>query len=105
MSATISSKTSYIPGARRHVEFNFALDNSYATGGYSITAANLGLKTIKRLTAEPKSGYVFSYDYTNKKLIVYQGDNTNAAAAPGVEVSSTTDLSAVTGIRCIASGN
>lgn len=46
-------------------------DNSYATGGESLTAADLGFQpnvTIVQLTAHPASGFHFEYDYTNKKL-------------------------------------
>lgn len=49
-------------------------DSSYATGGESLTPADLGFDTnvvIVQLTAHTAAGYQFEYDYTNKKLKAY----------------------------------
>lgn len=49
------------------------MDNSYATGGLSLTAAALGFPsnaTIISLSAHPKNGYTGEYDIANSKLIV-----------------------------------
>lgn len=61
------------------VPMTITLDNSYPTGGYPLDidqkVVDLGLTSIKptnvALVTEQKSGYVFEYDRTNKKLKVY----------------------------------
>lgn len=80
-----------------------ALDNSYPTGG---EAVDLGSnERIDRLEVTGgKSGYQFSWDSANQKLIVYQGDNTNAAAAPAVQVPNATDLSALSALEFVGFG-
>lgn len=84
----------------------FDLDNSYATGGYALTAATLGFTATPKLVVIPNnSGYSFEYDYTNAKLKVFYADNNNASDGPQIEVPNTTDLSAITGVRVIAWGN
>ena len=80
-----------------------ALDSSYPTGGESLTAAMLGLSTVVFLIAQPTSGYVFEYNYTDSKLLAYYG-NYDAADGVLIDVPDTTDLSAVTGIRLFAIG-
>jgi hypothetical protein len=83
-----------------------SLDASYPTGGYSLTPTQLGVGlSVRWVMAAPKNGYFFEYDYANSKLKVFQGDNANAAAAPGIEVANTTSLVAVTGVRVLAYGN
>lgn len=67
----------------------------YATGGVPVTAADLGLGSVVFVDAPVAAGYTFEYDYVNSKLKAFRGDNPNAAAAPGVEVSNAVDLSAV----------
>lgn len=54
-------------------------DSSYATGGESISAANLDMATIHHLVAEAEDGYNYRYDYTNSKLLVY-----GSTAHPGI---------------------
>lgn len=70
-------------------------DSSYPTGGEALTAADFGLSSIVWAHASNASGYVFSYDYTNSKLLAYRGDNDNAADAPMIEVANAVNLSAV----------
>lgn len=91
-------------GPLKIVTGTFDFDTSYPTGGEDITgifnkfASTLGCEFF------PRNGYTFTTDYTNKKVLAYQGDNTNAAAAPGVQVPNTTNLSTLTGVRFIAWG-
>lgn len=79
-------------------------DSSYATGGEDMAPSALGLQVIDHIDPEISSGgYVVRFSRANKKLQAFQGDNTNAAAAPLVEVANTTNLSAVT-VRLVAMG-
>ena len=104
VTATIINGRAESFGSRRVVIADLAFDSSYPTGGESVLPGLLGMQTIDFLLAEPAGGYSFEYHHTNQKLLARQGDNTNAAAAPSVEVPDTTDLSAVTGVRVIAIG-
>ena len=58
-------------GSETKMEYTVGFDSSYASGGESLTAANVGLTSIHRVSAAPKSGYVFAYDYSANKLRVY----------------------------------
>jgi hypothetical protein len=79
-----------------------ALDSSYPTGGEAI---DLSLnERIDVLICENHTGYMFKWDADNQKLLVYRGDNTNAAAAPGVQVTAAVDLSALTVVNFIGVG-
>lgn len=66
------------------------LDNSYPTGGWAITPKDVGLGTSGDILGVnvigAPSGYKFEYDLVNDKLMAFQGDNPNAAAAPGVQL-------------------
>lgn len=44
-----------------------------------------------------KAGYFYEYDKVNKKIIVRQGDNTNAAAAPFIQLAAAAYPAGVTG--------
>lgn len=79
-----------------------AFDSSYPTGGEAVDLANN--ERIDVLIAQG-NGYTFKLDSANQKLIAYQGDNTNAAAAPGIEVANAANLAAVTGVPFIAIGH
>lgn len=82
-----------------------AFDTSYATGGMALTFAQLGY-TIqpRRVFIPPKQGYTFEYVMSTQKVIVYQGDNTNAAAAPGIEVANATSLVALAAVPVHSQG-
>lgn len=75
-------------------------DNSYATGGESLTPALLGLATIDYLKANPSAtGYVFNYDYAANKILALRGAGTGAVLA---EETAAVDLSAtVTRVQAI----
>lgn len=81
-----------------------AFDSSYAVGGESLTASDLNLRGVSFLLVAPKNGYVFEYDYANRKLKAYYGDNNNASDGPLIEVPNTTNLSTVTGAKFLAFG-
>ena len=78
--------------------YDVTFDSSYATAGESLTASDVGLKTIEQLivhgpaAAAAGTTAVFpKYDYTNSKLQAFWGNAGSASTAP--EVTSTTDLS------------
>jgi hypothetical protein len=97
-------KTNGLETKRMHA-YNVSLDSSYPTGGEVIAPGDVGLTRIDEcLPATGTLGYQFEWDQTNKKLIVYQGDNTNAAAAPGIQVPNTTNLAALVNILCLFFG-
>lgn len=96
-------------------------DNSYPTGGESVTAAQFGLQSIDMVVLSGSGGYIAEYDYTNNKIKVLtpaaphsHTENTaaayvqNATTAENVaeaasEVANATDLSAVT-VRAMVVG-
>lgn len=56
-------------------DFTVAFDSSYATGGESLSAANMALSSVHSVTCEDEDGYTAQYDYTNSKLLMYAADN------------------------------
>lgn len=107
MALTIDSFTRTVFGNKRAVICNVDFDDSYPTGGESLTPTNLGLRKIDWLEAQPTGGYVFQYDYTNQKLLAYQQTDpadTGGADVPLAQAGSTEDLSGVTDVRVFALG-
>lgn len=105
MALTVSAVRRTVYGNRRIVIANITFDSSYATGGESLTASDLGLTTIDHVSPGVSTGgYVTVYDHTNSKLLALYGDNNNAADGPLIDVASTTDLSAVV-VRVQVTGN
>ena len=71
MALTISNTEATL-GNKLSVLADVAFDNSYAIGGESITANNVGLSTIEKLMIDPCQGYSFEWDKTNGKIKVFQ---------------------------------
>lgn len=46
------------------------------------------LQTINLQDAGSADGFLYKFDEANQKIRIYQGDNTNASAAPAVELGS-----------------
>lgn len=91
MAATIStavgSRTGpQVPGSRRRVLFTLTGDTSYPTGGYTVSAASLGLQAIDAVLV---SG---SADVTGTWIPVWTGSKVKLFSALGTEVASTTDV-------------
>lgn len=65
---------------------------TYPAGGVPLTAAKLGtpneIVSLVFLDAANANGFLYKWDKANNKLRIYQGDNTNAAAAPAVELAT-----------------
>lgn len=78
-------------------------DASYPTGGESIStpATILGMDTVHFAIISPSGGYVFTYDYTNNKILAYRSAGSGAAMA---QVPNTTDISAITNVRAMFIG-
>lgn len=97
MSLTVSLPGDWLSniGNRRAVSGTITFDSSYATGGLSLTPANIGLGQIERIQFNNDSGYVCAYDYTAQKVLVYQaGANLPSvkvtggqAAGPGLQIT------------------
>ena len=90
-------------GNRNESVGTIAFDSSYPTGGEALTAANVGLGVLDHITITSKGGYVFEYDYTNSKVLVYV-EEAVAAGGPLLEVADTTNLATVTGVKFRAVG-
>jgi hypothetical protein len=98
MAATVTSVFSgSLFGAKQRISVTTITgDSSYATGGYAITANQVGFSRITAVIAVgANTGYVPVWDATNSKLKVFYGDNNNASDGPLIEVPAATDLSAV----------
>jgi len=64
-------------------------DDSYATGGYGLTAKQLGLNVIENvLPQSPAGGKFWEYDFANKKIKVLELATT-AELVEGVTVYTT----------------
>ena len=90
-----------VPGNNKYVIKRIQFDSSYATGGESLTATQLGFESIHIIICETEdSGYVAQYDYSGEKLALYEA---GADAAALDEVADTTNVSAVY-VRILAFG-
>lgn len=83
MALTIGSLTYSLEGSKNVARGTIAFDSSYPTGGESLTAANVGLKTIERITFEDVAGFSFTYDYTNAKVLAKCPGVVTGAAGSG----------------------
>lgn len=90
----------FVPG-------QIAFDDSYPTGGESISAIADEFAELLGIFFENKAGYSFSADYTAnaEKVLAYHADNDAVADSALIEVPDTTDLEAVTGVRFLAWGH
>lgn len=82
-----------------------AMDASYPSGGELIDST--GNERFDTLIASSTSGYVFSWDAANQKLLAYVSKDPGAVGGADIvlqQVANTTDLSAVTSIPFIAVG-
>lgn len=96
-----NTNTSLLSG-RMHIEVGtIALDSSYPTGGEAITFNGF---TPVAVMCQSMGGYVFSWDTTNEKLMVYWADYDGAADGVLVQFTNAGDLSALSAIPYIAVG-
>ena len=90
-------------GQLKIITGSIAFDNSYPTGGESMDISEM-FTNLLIVLFESKSGYVFEYDYSNKKVKARVGDNDGASDGPLAEVANGTNLSALTAVRFLAIG-
>lgn len=107
MALTISRVKQDVQGGSRVIVADVTFDSSYATGGESLTPADLGLKAIHFLTdqvgktASGTTAILTRYDYVAQKLLaIWTGAVVSTALA---EVTNTTNLSTFT-VRIKAEG-
>lgn len=101
MAVSAVAVSNEIPGRRRWATVDITFDSSYSIGGEAITPATFGLLGIDGVlpfvARNPQAtdlALLGVWDSTNSKLILFWGDNNNAADAPLIEVPDTTDVSA-----------
>lgn len=92
MGLTVRKVSSFVTGDRRTTIADVTFDNSYATGGESLTRAMLGLGlSLDSVHAASASGLIFSYDYVNQKLqAFYPSGGASAPAALGAPRATAT---------------
>ena len=82
-----------VPGDMRYTIKTITFDNSYPTGGESISAADVGLESIALVLLSPDhNGYVAQFDYSNSKISLWEAGADGAALD---EFGNTGDASAV----------
>lgn len=95
-----------IAGNARMCKVQIAFDSSYPTGGESLTAADLGLKTIDFISIQAKNGLVFEYDYTNFKVLAFtQGILVGTAGSATLDDYPVTAGPGVTGSLSVSFDN
>ena len=68
-------------------------DTSYATGGYGLTAKQLGLNVIENvLPQSPAGGKFWEYDFANKKIKVLELATTAAGEEPLVYTTALAEV-------------
>jgi hypothetical protein len=101
MAATVTKISGpYTTGDRFQTVCTVQLDNSYTTGGGSVTQAQLGFAP----TADPHfnvqidntNGWNAAYDYTNQKILLWAGTVTASTQATATTDVSTPVLRVVT---------
>lgn len=108
MALTFASKKGIPPfrGGLIFVLVDITLDASYVAGGWTITAANVGLPTngtlCHILPSGVRSGYVLEWDQVNSKLKAYESSADNSALTE--MTTDTTALNAVV-VRCLVIGH
>jgi len=72
---------------------SIAFDSSYPTGGEDLVAADVGLTAIVKVLPNPASGYIFRYNHSTAKLMIFYGDWNNASDGALIELPNTTNAS------------
>ena len=128
MAVTISAVEHGGAGNKRVQRGKLALDTSYPSGGYPITAQQFGLSVLEFFEANPQQGYTVNYDPLNQTLRVFSAAGFNVKGSQAIgdviqivggvlgkttvgdvttvpsEAATGTDLSAVTGVLWRAEG-
>jgi hypothetical protein len=93
---TITTKSKKVLQPTFVNSFTIDFDSSYPTGGepLDLSGTDLANHEILAVVVEPSGAYYFGYDYTNDKVLVYEG-----TAGANQQVGDTTDLQTLTGVR------
>lgn len=90
-------------GSRRAVNGTITFDSSYATGGESLTPANIGLGVIQSITFNHgEDGYVFKYNHSTQKVMVFTPSkptftvNSSGAIGASMEIGLSADSASAT---------
>lgn len=102
VAVTITSRKS-LPKRRSHI-FSLTFGDgalTYPSGGVPLPDFHgFGfarfMEAIDLIDQASANGFTYKWDQTNNKLRIYQGDNTNAAAAPAVELTTAATPAAAT---------
>ena len=108
---TVSNRTATIIGNKWIVFFDVAFDSSYPAGGEVLSGTSVGLNSVDYVSIQPfgvgvsavsnTTGYVFSYDYTNKKIQAFSG----ATLMEADEDPAYADMAGVTSVKVFMIGN
>jgi len=95
----------YASGNLKFLTGQFDFSDEYPVAGEDMDLSDF-FKVVLGVIFESKAGYVFEYDYTNKKVIAMNADFSGSTAGPLSAVADKTDLKAaeVLGVRFIAWG-
>ena len=85
---TYSIVDNTVEGNKRVITADITFDASYPTGGEVVSPADLGLQSILFMHVNSKAGNLIQFDAAAVKLMAY-------VSSTGLQVASTTDLSAV----------
>lgn len=104
MALTLTKVDAFVVGDRQARIYDVVFDSSYPLGGEAVTPASFGLThfisaVIAGVARDPDTAdnaFALDYDATNKKLILFYGDNNNAADGPLIELPDTTSAAAYT---------
>lgn len=97
--ATVGSNWDINKHAGRATKFyagTITFAGAYETGGTALTLP--GITTIDFVSVAPQDGYVFTYDYTNKKVLAYYCDYDGAADAVMIQLAAAVAITTVTRI-------
>ncbi len=102
MALTYTADPPQLVGNKRVVRGTVTFDSSYLTAGEAFTPGNVGLTALELLIVSPALGSatpayvpVWNRSVSSPTIRLFEGDNNNAADAPLIEVTSTTNVSAV----------
>lgn len=90
MALTISSLKRSVAGSKRLSTAIGTFSGTVSSGGESLTPKQLGLHVIEKLDATDVSAsapYVYTYDYTNQKLVVFKTDGSATSSKPTFTVT------------------
>jgi hypothetical protein len=83
---------------------SIAFDSSYPTGGEAMDLSKKIPTDLHMVWFEANGGYVFQYDYANKKVKAYYADYSESTDGVLIEVANAVDLSGLTDVRFGAIG-